>query len=112
MEKRKNGISVVQDESDYGIYVWKLPNGQLFMDDDGNTLNIPSMRYDIECIKIITEAARYWGEPEGEAVFMAGVGRATDSQAREDIDRMAEGLTPYGDLGNWKELFANERKNG
>ena len=43
---------------------------------------------------------------------MPGVGRVTDDQAREDIDRMAEGLTPYGDTGNWKELFANERNAG
>jgi hypothetical protein len=41
---------------------------------------------------------------------MPGVGRATDTQAREDIERMAEGLTPYGDSENWKELFSNGRK--
>jgi len=111
MEKRKNGLSVVEDGSSFGLYVWKLPNGQLFMDDDGNTLNIPSMKYDLEKIKIITEAARYWGQPDGEAVFLGGVGRETDSGLREDTERMANGLTPYGDLGNWKELFANERKN-
>lgn len=111
MENKKNGITVVQDESKYGIYAWQLPNGKLFMDDDGNTLNIPAMKYDLEAIKEITNAAKYYGEPEGKAVFLAGVGRASESQAREDIDRMAEGLTPYGDISNWKEIFANERNS-
>jgi hypothetical protein len=43
---------------------------------------------------------------------MPGVGRVSDTQARQDIDRMAEGYTPYGDTDNWKEIFANERKSG
>jgi hypothetical protein len=60
-------------------------------------------------MKALADAAAYWGKPEGTAKFMPGVGRATDTQAREDIERMAEGLTPYGDTENWRELFNNAR---
>lgn len=109
MSKSNNKLSVVESKSSHGIYVWVLPNGEPFMDDSGNTLNVPSVQYDISKMKALADAAAYWGKPEGTAKFMPGVGRATDTQAREDIERMAEGLTPYGDSENWRELFKNGR---
>lgn len=111
MSNRQQQVQIVQDKSEYGLYVWKLPNGQLFEDDRGNTLNVPSMKYDISKMKKLAEAAAYYGKPEGEAVFMAGVGRATDDQRREDVERMAQGLTPYGDTSNWREVFQNARNS-
>jgi hypothetical protein len=109
MSKPQNKLSVVENKSSHGIYVWILPNGEPFMDDNGNTLNVPSVQYDIAKMKSLAEAAAYWGKPEGSPKFMPGVGRVTDTQAREDIERMAEGLTPYGDSENWRELFNNAR---
>lgn len=110
MSKRENKLQVVENKSSYGLYVWILPNGEPFMDDQGNTLNVPSMQYDIQKMKALADAAAYYGQPEGQAMFMPGVGRATDTQYKEDIERMASGLTPYGDTGNWRELFRNAGK--
>ena len=112
MNNNKNGVQAVESSADYGIYVWILPNGEPFKDDEGNTLNIPSMRHDIKNMSLLAKSAAYWGKPDGVAKFMPGVGRVTDSEAQEDIERMANGLTPYGDTDNWKEIFANERKSG
>ena len=109
MSKRQNKLQVVEDTANFGIYVWILPNGEPFMDDDGNTLNVPSMQYDIAKMKQLADAAAYYGKPDGTAKFMPGVGRATDDQYREDVERMASGLTPYGDTSNWRELFRNAR---
>ncbi|CAB5221756.1 hypothetical protein UFOVP359_53 [uncultured Caudovirales phage] len=109
MSNQKNKLSVVENKSSHGIYVWILPNGEPFTDGDGNTLNVPSVQYDISKMKSLAEAAAYWGKPEGSPKFMPGVGRVSDTQAREDINRMAEGLTPYGDSENWRELFNNAR---
>jgi hypothetical protein len=109
MSNQNQKLTVVEDKSKYGIYVWILPNGEPFMDDDGNTLNVPSVQFDIQKMKSLAEAAAYWGKPDGSPKFMPGVGRVTDEQAREDVQRMAEGLTPYGDTENWKELFLNAR---
>lgn len=111
MNYNTNGVQAVESTADYGIYVWILPNGEPFKDDEGNTLNIPSMKHDIEKMRTLAKAAAYWGKPDGEAKFMAGVGRSTDAQAREDVERMANGETPYGDTDNWREIFANERKS-
>jgi hypothetical protein len=110
MAKRENKIQVVQNSANYGIYVWILPNGEPFMDDQGNTLNVPSMQYDIKKMKALADAAAYYGKPDGQAMFMPGVGRATETQYKEDVERMASGYTPYGDTGNWRELFQNARK--
>ena len=110
MNNTKNKVQVVQDQSSYGIYVWRLPNGDFFQDDDGNTLNVPSMQFDIKKMKQISDAASYYGKSEGEAVFLPGVGRATEEQYREDLERMSNGYTPYGDTSNWRELFQNARK--
>lgn len=109
MSNRKKLVTPVESKADYGIYVWILPNGEPFTDDDGNVLNVPSKKYDISKMNALAEAARYWGKPEGTAKFMPGVGRVTNEQAREDVGRMAEGLTPYGDTENWREVFQNAR---
>lgn len=110
MSNRENKLLVVEDKADFGIYVWRLPNGDFFKDDDGNTLNVPSKKYDISKMKALSDAAAYYGQPEGEAVFLPGVGRATESQYAEDLERMKNGFTPYGDTSNWRELFRNAGK--
>lgn len=110
MNNKENKIQVVENTSNHGIYVWILPNGEPFQDDDGNTLNVPSIQYDIKKMKSLADAAAYYGKPDGQAKFMPGVGRATEKEYQEDLERMSNGLTPYGDTGNWRELFKNAGK--
>ena len=50
MSNTKNKVNAVESKAEYGIYVWILPNGEPFMDDRGNTLNVPSRKYDISKI--------------------------------------------------------------
>ena len=103
MDLSKSKLSVVENKADYGLYVWRLPNGKLFMDDSGNVLNIPSTRYDFNKMAIITRTAAEYGQPDGEPYFMAGVGRATEEEYQEDLDRINNGLLPLGDLGAWQD---------
>ena len=85
---------------DWGLYFWRLPDGHLFKDQDGNLLNIPSMRGDLSKIAELRKAAAYYGQPEGEAWFYAGIKRATDEQYEEQKQRLKEGLIPnLDDLG-------------
>lgn len=85
---------------DWGLYFWRLPDGHLFKDEDGNMLNIPSMRGDLSKIAELRKAAAYYGQPEGEAWFYAGIRRATDEQYEEQKQRLKEGLIPnLDDLG-------------
>jgi hypothetical protein len=102
-KKKKLGkpkITVIDKKYDWGIYVWKKANGKWFTDGQGNILNIPSRKGDQVQLKKLQDAAAHYGEPDGSPVFFAGLGRITDEEYSEQIDRMKSGLIPnLNDLG-------------
>ena len=84
----------------WGIYVWKKSNGKWFTDGDGNVLNVPANKGDESQIQKLRDAARHYGEPDGEPVFFPGTARITDEEYSVQIDRMKNGLIPtMNDLG-------------
>ena len=85
---------------EWGLYFWRLPDGHLFKDDEGRLLNVPSIRNDIGQIAKLRDAARSYGQPEGTPWFYAGIGRATDEEYQEQLDRLDQGLIPsLNDIG-------------
>lgn len=97
-------LTVIEKQGEYGLYVWKTPEGKIVTDGNGNTMNIPARRGDIEAISKITKAAAHYGFPEGEAVFRAGQRRVTEEEYSEQLDRMKEGYIPSEtDIGAWYE---------
>lgn len=105
-------ITKVKDNSPYGLYVWLLPDGNIFRDDDNNVLNIPSLKGDQEKVDIITKAAASYGQPEGKAVFIHGVGRLTDEEYEQELERRNNGLITYGDTGAWRDAARARRLLG
>lgn len=96
----KAKVTFVEKNYNWGIYVWKKSNGKWFTDGEGNILNVPAYRNDENQLRKLKEAAAYYGEPEGEPVFFPGMGRITDEEYSEQIDRMKNGLIPnMNDLG-------------
>jgi superfamily I DNA/RNA helicase len=96
----KSKVTFIDKGYDWGIYVWKRSNGKWFTDGQGNILNIPSMKGDLQKLAELKQAAAHYGEPDGEPVFFAGLSRVTDEEYREQVDRMKEGLIPnLNDLG-------------
>jgi hypothetical protein len=98
----KTKVQFINNEglTDAGVYVWQKSNGKFFTDGSGNVLNIPAMRGDQLKIKELTQAAAYYGEPEGQAVFFEGTARVSDEEFSEQADRMSQGLIPsMNDLG-------------
>jgi hypothetical protein len=85
---------------DWGLYFWRLPDGHLFHDGEGNLLNIPAMKHDLSKIAELRKAAAHHGQPEGEPWFYSGIKRATDEQLSEQKERLKAGLLPnLDDLG-------------
>lgn len=85
---------------EWGLYFWKLPDGHLFKDDEGRLLNIPSVKNDIGQIAKLRQAAKSYGQPDGEPWFYAGINRATDEEYQEQLDRLDQGLIPsLNDIG-------------
>lgn len=94
-------IKVIEENfSNYGTYVWMKPNNKPFMDSDKNVLSIEGMRDDKSRIKQLADAAAYWGQPEGRAVFFPNMKKISDEEHSEQVDRMKQGLIPsMNDLG-------------
>lgn len=93
-------ITMIEKDYNWGIYVWKKSNGKWFTDGEGNILNIPAYRGDLGKLAELKKAAAYYGEPEGEPHFFPGMGRVTDEEYSEQLERMKSGLIPnMNDLG-------------
>lgn len=95
---------VIEKNYDWGLYVWKKANGKWFTDGEGNVLNIPSMRGDLNQMLKLKQAAMFFGDPgDGQAVFVPGLTRISEEEYTEQFDRMKQGLIPsMNDLGAWK----------
>jgi hypothetical protein len=94
-------VRVIEENfSNFGTYVWIKPNGRPFMDSDKNVLSIEGMRDDKSKIRELADAAKYWGQPEGRAVFYPNMKKISDEEHSEQVDRMSQGLIPsMNDLG-------------
>lgn len=94
-------VQVVEENfSNFGTYVWMKPNGKPFMDSDKNVLSIEGMKDDKSRIKQLSDAAAYWGQPEGRAVFFPNMTKISDEEHSEQVDRMNQGLIPsMNDVG-------------
>ena len=92
-------ITPVTPDVDWGVYLWRLPDGNLFKDDDNNYLNIRSREYDLEKMQEMREAAAYYGKPEGELYFKAGVEQATDDEHQRQKEMMRSGEIHERDYG-------------
>lgn len=81
-------------QSDVGTYVWRLPNGNLLANEDGEILNCPAVRGDFGQQIAIAKAARSFGYEEGSAVFEE-VHRCTESEYWEQVNQFVnEGVSP------------------
>lgn len=94
-------VQVIEENfTNFGTYVWMKPNGRPFMDSDKNVLSIEGFRDDKTRIKELADAAAYWGQPEGRAVFYPNMKKISDEEHSEQVDRMNQGLIPsMNDLG-------------
>jgi hypothetical protein len=94
-------IQVIEENfTNFGTYVWMKPNGRPFMDSDKNVLSIEGFKDDKSKIKQLSDAASYWGQAEGRAVFYPNMKKISDEEHSEQLDRMKQGLIPsMNDLG-------------
>lgn len=101
------GIRVVENNEDYGLYVWMMDNGKPFGDGNGNVMNVPGRSADINAMNAIMQAAKYYGAPSGNPKFMPGTQRVSEMRYSEEIGRMKEGLIPSEtDIGAWRDAEA------
>lgn len=99
------------EETDYGLYLWEMPDGSVVADSDKNFLNIPSKKNDKGKIRILTDAVRSFGITEGRPVFWAGNRRVTDEEYEYQKQRMEWGLIPDElDYGAARDELLNQQR--
>lgn len=94
MEMNTRRRPQVIEEASYGVYVWEMPNGQWVGDEDGNFLNIASMKNDKRRLDELASAARACGIEEGKPLFLAAHRQVTEEEFEEQKRRMSFGLIP------------------
>ena len=94
-------VQVIEEKfSNFGTYVWYKANGKPFTDGSGSVLSIEGMKDDKTKIKQLSDAAAYYGEAEGRAMFFPNTRKISDEQYSEQIDRLKQGYIPSeNDLG-------------
>lgn len=83
----------IVSETNQGIYVWRLPNGD-FLADGLDILSIRAQRGDIKAMSEISKAARGYGYPDGTPVFQEGYRKITDAEFEMQYERLMNGLVP------------------
>lgn len=85
------------EEVPYGMYVWVTDidgDEWVVQDDDANVMNVFAIKGDRRAIDAITQAARYYGFPQGKAVFWSGRRRIDDEELDYQQQRERFGLEP------------------
>lgn len=86
-------IRTVQ-ETQYGLYVWQMPNGQIVGDDEDRFLSIAAKEGDLRKIIELQKVVRHYGITEGRPMFLPGRRKVSDDEYAEQLARLNMGLTP------------------
>jgi len=96
-------------ETNLGVYVWQLPDGNFLADEDLNVLSITAMRGDLRAMAEISKVARHLGY-EGAPVFAEGRRKISDEEWEEQNWRLENGYIPDPyDIGVYKENIRRGR---
>jgi hypothetical protein len=103
----------VVDHTIYGVYVWQLPTGQYFANDNQDILSIASVKGDIGKMAKLQRAAAYWGQPNGSPVFMAGNRKITQEEFDHQWERQLNGeLADEYDVGAILDELRGQKLHG
>tara|TARA_B100000902_G_C26978947_1_gene749262 strand:- start:7 stop:354 length:348 start_codon:yes stop_codon:yes gene_type:complete len=91
----KNGKRLYVPQSAFGVCVWKMPDGGIVADADGNYLCAEGMMNDPKVEKHVAEAAKYWtGSTDGQVMWIDGARKVSASERDDQVERLNQGLTP------------------
>lgn len=93
MELKTTNVQQIE-EVNYGVYLWKMPDGSFVADDEQHFLMIRAIKGDPVRIQKMKDAVRSFGITEGSAYFMSGHRPVTDEEYEEQKQRLDWGLVP------------------
>lgn len=92
---KTNIKSVSQGQFDqFGVYLWKMPDGSYIADDNRNFLSIASSFGDVSRISKLRSYVKTLGISEGSPEFFAGHRKVSDEEYAEQQSRLKSGIIP------------------
>lgn len=82
------------EEYNWGVYIWKTPEGKIVKNDNGDFLIINSIKNDAKQIEKLKKAAESCGIDGGEAIFLSGHRPVSEEQYEHQKARLSAGLVP------------------
>lgn len=92
----KSNLQIIGSKAEYGIYCWKLPDGRLLGNEEGDPLVIDAYRNEKPRIEMLREAAKGYGYPDGEPIFFPGKKPLTREQWELEQELIEQGIDPTG----------------
>jgi|SRR6478609_798735 len=106
----KHKVTRVSDGIDVGIYTWKMEDGKVLGDKDGNVLNVLARRGDLVAMaKIANFVRNELGIEGGEPYFLEGAFPQTEGEYADQMEQMLSGQVPDADLGSLKDDIRRAR---
>ena len=100
----KHRVSRVSDGFAFGLYAWRMPDGKILGDKEGNVLNVASLRGDIKNMAAIRQYVnKELGIFAGEPYFLEGAAQLTEDEHDGQMEQMMNGEVPSYDLGSLKD---------
>lgn len=109
--------TTVVEESQFGLYVWAMPDGTWIGDDEGNYLCVAAQKGDRNKIAALKNVAHNYlrdmqMELVGGPVFLSGRRMLTDEEYEEQQMRARAGLVPDKyDVAAMKEQARYAKRN-
>jgi hypothetical protein len=101
------------EEYNWGVYIWKTPEGKVIKNENGDFLMIMSRKDDQKQIEKIRRAAKDCGVDDGEAIFWSGNRPVSEEEYQEQVARLTVGLVPDKlDYFAAKEELNSRKLNG
>lgn len=99
MKIKRTGMKVAQ-ETNLGVYLWMLPNGNYLADTNHNMLSMDAMQGDIRAMALMAAAAKSYGYPDGQAVWQQAH-KCSEEEYQEQVEELLGGKTPDVRIGKF-----------
>lgn len=96
MKLTRTGMKV-QEQDGYGVFLWRLPNGNYLADTQRRMLSCNGFRGDITVMAAMARAAAEAGFPDGQAVWEKAL-KVSDEEYEEQEAELLAGRTPDAHL--------------
>ena len=97
-----SNLQVIPRKSRWGLLAYRLPNGLLFADEDGNPL-VVSVHLDrehdtqVRAQRLIDAASYYGAESGGDLVFLPGVRKVSEYEHDDQMEALIDEKAIPGD---------------